>query len=136
MTTTGRPIPTPDEASAPFFKAAKEGTLLLKYCPNCERYFGPERDICDICFNYQLEWRPSAGKGEVYTFIIMHQITNPAFANEVPYNVLTVELDEGPRIKSNMVGIPDSEIKVGQRVEAVFEDVNDEVAIPHFKPSA
>src|SRR5438309_7641960 len=129
----GRPLPIPDEESAPFFDGAKEGKLLLKYCLACDRYLGPERELCDVCFNRELEWRPSSGKGTIYTFTIIHQVITPAFQNEVPYNVTYVELEEGPRLKTNIVGIPNSEIKAGLPVEVVFEEVGEDVTVPKFK---
>jgi uncharacterized OB-fold protein len=134
MTTeAGRPIPIPDEESQEFFNAAKEGRLLLRYCSNCDRYLGWDRDICDECHNYQLDWREASGKGTIYTFTIVHQVITPAFANEVPYNVTYVELEEGPRVKTNVVGVPHNEIEVGLPVRVVFEALSDEVTVPKFE---
>ncbi len=135
-TTSNRPIPTVDERSAEFFKAAKQGRLLIKRCPRCGRNLAPQREICDGCMNEALEWAPASGKGSVYSFVVMHQLLNPAFKDEVPYNVAVVELDEGPRLTTSLVGVANSDIKVGARVEAVFEDVSDDVAIPKFRLAA
>lgn len=128
-----RPIPVPDERSAEFFKAAKQGRLLIKRCPRCGRSLAPQREICDGCSNEALEWTPASGKGSIYSFVVMHQVLHPAFRDEVPYNVIVVELDEGPRLTSNLVGTPNSDIRVGDRVEAVFEDLSEEVAVPKFR---
>ena len=132
-TTTSRPIPIPDERSAEFFKAAQQGRLLIKRCPACGRNLAPQKEICDGCSNEALEWVQAAGTGSIYSFVVMHQLLHPAFKDEVPYNVIVVELDEGPRLTSNLVGAANNEIKVGQRVEAVFEEVSDDVAIPKFR---
>lgn len=128
-----RPIPVPDERSAEFFKAAKQGRLLIKRCPRCGRSLAPQREICDGCSNEALEWTPASGKGSIYSFVVMHQVLHPAFRDEVPYNVIVVELDEGPRLTSNLAGTANSEIRVGDRVEAVFEDLSEEVAVPKFR---
>ena len=129
----GRPLPSPDDASAPFFEAAKEGKLLLRHCNKCDRFLGYDRELCDNCFNYELDWKEASGKGTIYTFAIVHQVITPAFAGEVPYNVTYVELAEGPRIKTNIVGTPNSEITMDAQVEAVFEDVGEGVFVPKFK---
>lgn len=63
----------------------------------------------------------------------MHQLLHPAFRDEIPYNVIVVELEEGPRLTSNLVGTPDREIRVGLPVEAVFEELSDEVSVPKFR---
>jgi uncharacterized OB-fold protein len=132
-TTSNRPIPVPDERSREFFAAAKRGQLLLKKCAACGRIVAPQRETCGVCLGEQLDWTASSGKGTVFSFVFMHQLLHPAFKDEIPYNVIVVELDEGPRLTSNLVGTPNDQIRVGLRVEAVFEDVNDDVAIPKFK---
>jgi uncharacterized OB-fold protein len=128
-----RPIPSPDAATAEFFRAAKQGKLLIKHCPACDRNLLPQREQCPVCFSRGLEWREASGKGTIYSFVIQHQVLHPAFKDEVPFNIVVVELDEGPRFQSNVVGVDNSEIKVGARVEAVFEDLSDDVAVPKFR---
>lgn len=132
-TTSGRPIPTPDAASQAFFDGAKEGKLMLRYCPNCSRWLAPASDACDECFSDQLDWKQASGNGEIYTFGIMHQVLHPGFKDEVPYNVVQVELAEGPRIMSNIVGTPNDQIKVGMKVQVYFDKLSDEVTVPKFK---
>ena len=132
-TTSNRPIPAPDERSAEFFGAAKEGRLLIKRCSDCRRYLAPQRDMCDACNSEKLEWAQASGKGMIYSFVVMHQILHPGFRDEGPYNVASIELEEGPRITSNIVGTPNGEIRVGMKVEAVFEDLADDVAVPKFR---
>jgi uncharacterized OB-fold protein len=132
-TTSNRPIPAPDERSAEFFSAAKEGRLLIKRCSNCGRYMAPQRDICDACTSEKLEWAQASGKGTIYSFVIMHQILHPGFRDEGPYNVASIELEEGPRIISNIVGTPNGEIRVGMKVEAVFEELAGGVSVPKFR---
>jgi uncharacterized OB-fold protein len=134
MTTPNRrPVPVPDERSASFFQAAKEGRLLIKKCPSCSRFLAPQREICDSCGNEALEWTQASGRGTIYSFVIMHQLLHPAFRDEIPYNVIVVELEEGPRLTSNLVGTPNREIRVGLPVEAVFEELSDEVSVPKFR---
>ena len=125
-----RPVPVPDEASQPFFDAAAQGKLLIKYCPACNRYLAPAADLCDSCFGTDLEWKEASGKGTVYSFIINHQVTHPGFANVVPYNVIVVELAEGPRLNGNYLG-PNDEIEVDMPVQVTFEQIG-EVSVPKW----
>ncbi len=132
MTTSARPVPVPEERSAPFFAAAKEGRLLIKKCRRCRRHLAPQRETCDSCGGEDLEWAPASGKGTLHSFVIMHQLLHPAFKDEIPYNVIVVELEEGPRLTSNLLGTRNQEIKVGIRIEAVFEDLGG-VTVPKFR---
>ena len=111
--TANRPIPAPDDRSAEFFKAAAEGRLLIKRCTSCGRVLAPQREICDGCSGEQLEWMQASGMGRVYSFVIMHQVLHPGFRDEGPYNVIVVELDEDPRITSNLVGTPSTTASPG-----------------------
>ena len=131
---TTRPIPCPDERSQPFFDAAKSRRLLIKRCESCSRYLAPDLENCDDCLSASLEWTEASGLGAVYSFVIMHQLTHPGFTDEVPYNIAYVELDEGPRLKTNIVGTPNESIEVGMRVRVTFEDLNHEVTVPKFQP--
>jgi len=134
--TATKPVPVPDEISAPFFKGAREGKLMLQHCSGCERWSFPVRERCPHCFAARLEWRQASGRGTLYTFTVMHQVMNPGFASAVPYNVAQVDLEEGVRIVSNVVGIRNDALRVGMKLEAVFEDVGESVSLPKFRPVA
>jgi uncharacterized OB-fold protein len=129
--TVSKLIPEPDEDSKQFFDGALEGNLMLMKCNNCGTHRMPSRKNCDICLSTDTSWVASSGKGTVYTFSIMHQQFHPGY--QVPYNIITVELEEGPRINSNMVGIENDAIKVGMPVQVEFERYDD-VALPKFRP--
>ncbi len=133
MTTTSKPVPIPDDASRPFFDGAREGKLMLMRCRDCRSWRMPSRDRCDVCWSTDTAWEQASGKGKVYTFGIMHQVYHPAFTGDVPYNVAVVELDEGVRMTTTIVGIPNDQIRVGMAVEAVFEPVSDEVSLVKFR---
>jgi len=83
----------------------------------------------------ELEWTQVSGKGTLYSFTLMHQVYHPAFASEVPYNIAEVDLEEGLRILSNIVGCPNSDLKIGMPLIVTFEDVSSDVTIPKFRPS-
>jgi uncharacterized OB-fold protein len=77
-----------------------------------------------------------SGRGTVYSWIIVHRSQHPAFNEDAPYNVAIVELEEGPRLHSQVVECPREEIRIGMPVEVVFEKINDKVTLPKFRPAA
>lgn len=125
------PAPEPDEASRPFFDGASEGRLMLMRCRSCGTWRLPARQHCDVCLSDDYEWAPASGRGTVRTFGIMHQRYHPAF--EVPYNVTIVELEEGPRLPTNLLEVENDAIRVGMPVEVVFQRYED-VTLPRFRP--
>jgi len=80
------------------------------------------------------EWVEVSGRGKVYTWVVIHQRYHPGFVEELPYNVTLVELEEGPRLITNIVGCNNEDLHVGMDVEVVFEDVTEEITLPKFKP--
>lgn len=129
-TPSGRPIPIPDEASQPFFDAAARGLLLIKHCQACERYLPPAAEFCDACFGPAPAWYEASGRATLYSFVINHQVLHPGFANEVPYDVLIVELEEGPRINGNFIGNRES-LRVNMPLQVAFEPAG-EVFVPKW----
>ena len=134
--TSAKPIPVPDEVSAPFYDGARDGKLMLQHCTACGRWSFPVRERCPHCFAAALEWRPASGRGTLYTFAIMHQVMNPGFASSVPYNVSQIDLEEGVRMVSNIVGVPNDALRIGMQLEAFFDDVGEGVRVPKFRPAA
>jgi hypothetical protein len=133
--TATRPVPVPDEISAPFFDGAREGRLMLQHCTACDGWSFPVRERCPHCFAAKPEWRAASGKGTLYTFAIMHQVMNPGFAKDVPYNVSQIDLAEGVRMVANVVGVPNDALRVGMELEVFFDDVGDGVRVPKFRPA-
>lgn len=130
------PIPVADEASATFYTGAKEGRLMLLRCSQCGRYRLPGRGRCVDCWSEQSEWAQASGRGKLYSFGIMHQKYHPAFAEVTPYNYALVELEEGPRLITNIVDCPDEELRTDMPVEAVFDAVSEETTLIRFRPRA
>lgn len=128
-----KPIPVPDGISAAFFDGARQGRLMLQHCMACDRWSFPVRERCPHCFAAKLAWRQASGRGTLYTFTIMHQVMNPGFAAHAPYNVAQVDLEEGVRMVSNVVGISNDALRIGMKLEAIFEDVGGDVRLPKFR---
>jgi uncharacterized OB-fold protein len=129
-----KPIPIADEASKPFFDAAREHRLLLQKCASCGSFMWPVKPRCTNCWSADITWVQASGKGTLYSFTLMHQVFQPGFSDEIPYNIAEVDLAEGVRIVSNIVGCSNSELQIGMSLEVTFEDITDEVTLPKFKP--
>ncbi len=131
-----RPIPSLDnEADRTFWQATADERLLIQRCGDCgERQFFP-RSWCHYCGADGIEWTEAEGTGHVHTYTVIRRATElQAFADEVPYVVAYVELDEGPRICTNVVGCDPATVEIGMPVEVTFDHVNDEIALPKFEP--
>jgi uncharacterized OB-fold protein len=130
-----KPIPIPDEASRPFFDGAKQHKLMIQRCSACGTWHWPVISHCPACLSSDISWAQASGKGTLYTFALMHQILHPGFAPEVPYNVAEIDLEEGVRVTSTIVGCANDDLRIGMPLEVTFEDITDEVSLPKFKPA-
>ncbi len=133
--TDARPIPEPDEATAPFFEAARRGVLLIQRCAACDVFLAPGTRACTECLAESLDWVEASGRGTLFTFGVMHQRYHPGFFDRLPYNVAEVELDEGPRVNTTIAGVANEELRVGMRVVVTFDALTDDVAVPRFRPA-
>jgi uncharacterized OB-fold protein len=131
-----KPLPQISAEMAPFFAAARRHQLVVQRCRGCGTLRFPARDRCSACLAHEAEWVPVSGRATVFSFAVMHQVYHPGFASEVPYAVVLVALDEGPRMISNVVGCPSSDVRVGMPLEVVFEDVSAEITMPKFRAAA
>ena len=130
-----KPIPAITAEMQPFFDAAKRHELVVQRCAQCGKHRFPAREICSSCLSRDATWERVSGRGHIFSYNVMHQVYHPGFASEVPYAVVVVELDEGARMISNLVGVALQDIKIGMPVQVVFEAVTAEVTLPKFKPA-
>jgi len=128
-----KPLPQVSPEMAPFFDAARRHVLAVQHCAGCGTMRFPARTICSKCLSRDATWAPVSGRGTVFSFAIMHQAIHPGFAAETPYAVVVVELDEGPRLLSNLVDCPTADVHIGMPVEVVFDDMTPEVTLPKFR---
>mgnify|MGYP001040349366 CR=1 FL=1 len=131
-----KPSPRIDEVNRPYWEAAKRYELLLQKCEECGYYRYPPGETCPSCLSDKLGWVKVSGRGSVYTWTVFHQVYHPAFKENVPYAVVAVELEEGPRIITNLADCKIEDIKVGMPVEVVFDDVTEEITLPKFRPTS
>ena len=132
QTSASKPVPRPSPESRVFWDGAKEKRLMLPRCNACGQFWFPPSQRCRHCLSREFDWVESKGEGRIYSFVVYHRVYHPAFEQDVPYVVAIVELDEGPRLLSNIVGTPVDEVRCDARVRAVFEDSGSGMAIPKF----
>ena len=132
-----KPIPVPQGESDEYWNKAKEGELWLRNCNSCgNAYFYP-RDISPCCFSKDTSWIKASGKASLHTYAIVHRAPHPGFAQDAPYVVAIVDLEEGPRMPTNIV-IDDptpENLQIGMALEVTFEDISEKIALPKFKPA-
>jgi uncharacterized OB-fold protein len=131
-----KPLPRIDEESKGFWEACQRHELYLQHCRDCDtlRYY--PRALCPRCLSDQVEWVRASGRGTVYAFTVTHQNQAPGFRDALPYVLAYVELDEGVRMLTNIVGCAPDDVRIGMPVEVVFEDVTPAVTLAKFKPRA
>jgi uncharacterized OB-fold protein len=119
-----------------FWESAKKRQLVFQYCSTCNALQAYPKPWCSECGSEKLSWKELSGKGTVYSYTVPRQVVDnsPAFEERLPFVVAVVQLEEGPRLISNIVGLPPEEIRIGMKVKVCFEDVSPEIALPKFHP--
>lgn len=120
-----KPMPVPTEISAPFWEGLKAERLLIQQCNACAHWVFYPRRHCPVCLAHDLAWREVSGGASLYSYTVARIATLPDFVDEMPQMLAVIELDEGVRINSNLVGLDESEITVGMRLKPVFAEVDD-----------
>ncbi len=131
-----RPQPRfPENDTQPFWEATKRHELVIPRCRTHDGFFFYPRELCPVCLSSDIEWAKVTGRGRVHAFTIVHQPNDPAFAEDAPYVYAVIQLDEGARLISNVIGLPPEEVTVDMPVVAVFEDVTPEWTLVKFRPA-
>ncbi|WP_326540870.1 Zn-ribbon domain-containing OB-fold protein [Pseudorhodoferax sp.] len=134
MTTAPRPAPVPTEATQAFWDATAQGVLLVQRCSACRRTQSIPRPFCRHCGAESPSWERSAGLGSIYTFTVNHRAANAHMADQLPYVVAVVQLDEGARLMANIVGTPPEAVRIGDRVRVRFLPLSETLSLPQFEP--
>jgi len=120
----------------PFWDAAHRHQLVAQQCLDCGTLRVPAREVCSRCQSRRAEWQPVSGRGRIFSVAVMHEANHPWFAARAPYAVIVVELEEGARMLSSVVGPEPHAIRIGMPVEVTFDDLTPEVSLPLFRPAA
>lgn len=133
-----KPLPAITTEAQPFWDAAAQNKLVMQHCKDCGAWVWTPRPLCNECGSEHVEWTPMSGKGEIYSFTVIRQVVgraaSKAFEPDIPYVVAWVDLDEGPRMITNIVGCAADQVTLGMKVSVVFEQASKDVWLPKFKP--
>ena len=128
-------IPEPNEASRPFFDGIKERKLKLQVCSNCKTWHYPVVRVCSHCGSNDIEWSNTKGTGVVYSHSRLQRVMHPRHEDRLPLVVAQIDIDEGLRLFTNLIGSDPQLIKSGDPVELDFEELPDGDLLPVFRRS-
>jgi uncharacterized OB-fold protein len=130
-----KPLPAISSLNKPFWEGLKNRELHLQRCDGCGKVWYPPSPLCPQCWSRKITWTRLSGRGRVNSWVVFHQSYYRGYDNELPYNVAEVELDEGPRLLTNLVDIAIDKITAGMPVTIVFDDVTPEITLAKFRPA-
>ena len=128
-----KPVPALRGEEKVYFAEAKAGRLVYQRCRACQSAIFYPRTVCPHCMSEDLEFVPSAGRGTIYSYTTLYRAGHPAFAADVPYTVVLVDLDEGVRVLADLVGSSPEDVAVGLPVDVLFDAVTDDFTVPRFR---
>ncbi|MEU6873599.1 Zn-ribbon domain-containing OB-fold protein [Streptomyces sp. NPDC046751] len=127
-------LPEPDAFSRPYWDAAARGQLLLRRCRACGRAHHYPREFCPHCWSEDVVWEPASGDATLYTWSVVHRNDLPPFGARVPYVAAVVDLAEGPRMMTQVVGCEESALAIGMAMRVAFRQEEGEEAVAVFHP--
>ena len=129
-----KPLPSPSPWSRPFWEGCKKHELLIQHCKDCGANIFYPKLYCPSCLSPNIEWIKASGRGKIYTFTIVCNYAPTEFAQDVPYVVAVIRLEEGVQLMSNIVDCAPEQVKCDMEVEVVWDKVTDDFVLPKFKP--
>ena len=134
MTKASRPLPRPTPETQHFWDGTRAGELRLQRCDDCQHMYFPPRPFCPACSSRSVSVFKASGRGRLLSYVINHR-PHPAW--DGPYCIAIVELDEGPRMMSNIIGCPQTPeaLVLDMPLAVTFEHASDEITLPLFKPA-
>jgi uncharacterized OB-fold protein len=127
------PLPTPTPTSAPFWEGLRHGEVRIQRCDQCQTWVYYPRSHCPTCLTPEPAWQTVAGTGTIHSFTIARQAPSPIFEGDKPLVLAIIALDEGVRLTTNIVDTDGEDLVVGQRVEPVFDRVDDEHVLLRYR---
>lgn len=130
-----KPVPQPSPETQPFWDGCAAGELRLQLCHGCAAFYFPPRPFCPRCLSADVEWRRMSGRATLHTYLINHRPAR-GFEDDAPYAIAVVELEEGPRMMSNIVGVENTpeNLRLDMALQVTFEPRGD-VMLPVFEPA-
>ncbi len=133
MTSPRFDLPSTDSETQPFWDGLKAGKFLLRHCNACGRDHYYPRPFCPSCWSDDVSWKEASGRGKIYTYSVVHVNELPPFNERVPYVAAIVELEEGPRLMTNIEGMPFEDLAADVPVVVEFRAISGDVTIPVFR---
>ena len=131
-----KPAPHPSSISEPYWRSLNDGVLSVQRCATCGSLQHYPRPFCVRCLSQEIEWKPVSGRATLFSYTIVRRAASPALAADLPYVLAIVELEEGPHMTGNVVGIPVEEVVVGMPLELTMVAVGDGQSLPQWRPRA
>lgn len=125
-------VPEADAFTRTYWDAAAEGRLLIRRCGDCGRAHHYPREFCPYCWSEAVTWEDASGRATLYTWSVVHRNDLPPFGERVPYVAAVVDLAEGPRMMTQVVDVPEDDLRADMALEVVFRTGDDGVAVPVF----
>jgi len=130
-TASAKPVPVPSALTRPYWDAANAGRLVAQRCTACGTLRHYPRLLCDRCYAKTHAWEPLSGRGKIHSWTVTHHLFHPGFADELPYTMVTVDLEEGVRALGRWRGPTPT---IGSRVTGRMEVRGDGVGELWFEP--
>jgi uncharacterized OB-fold protein len=128
-------LPTIEDESRPFWDAAREGKFLIRRCDDCGTVHHYPRPFCPSCWSENVSWVEASGRATLYTYSTVFMNDLPPFNERIPYVAAAVDLEEGPRVMTNVIDCDPAELRVGMALKVVYTAVTDEFTAPMFTPA-
>ena len=125
-------LPSPDADTQPWWDAAAEGRLLIKRCAACGKPHFYPRSFCPHCWSTDVEWEDASGRATLYTYSIVRRNDLPPWGDRVPYVAAVVDLEEGPRMITNVIDCDEADLEIGMPLTVTFRQ-EDDWSIPVFR---
>jgi len=135
MTGYAKLVPTPTADTQPYWDGLNEGRLRLQSCADCGKVRHYPRPVCDACFSMNVAWVDASGRGRVHSWTVTHHAFHPGFKLDLPYTLVTVDLDEGVRMQAQLRRLDAGELHIGLPVRVAFEQATEGLALPVFMPA-
>lgn len=126
-------LPVLTDISRQFYVGCKQGRLLYQRCQDCDMAVFFPKKYCPGCLGENLSWDRSAGEGTIHSYTVTHSFAPSEFSRMTPYILAVVKLEEGFKMMTNIINSPVDIVSCGQRVRVVFEQIDQEIALPKFE---
>ena len=129
-----KPVPEPGRDTRPYWDALNEGRLVIQRCGQCGKPRHYPRPVCDACYSMDVDWKEASGRGTVHSWTVAHHPFHIGFKRELPYLVVTVDLEEGVRMQAQLRNADETSLRIGLPVEIRFERAKADLTLPYFVP--